>query len=163
MTARLQEPTGRALALSVAGYQAESADNDSDANWLVFEVEVSGGEGPWAASAPALLTWGFAELVAWLNEVAELDEGVRIFAGLEPVLQFEAKVERSEPQVVAVFSGDLAPPGADPSVEHPVSFEPGRGGLRAFADSLAALAADHPVRAVEANGYARRVLGSGPA
>jgi len=148
------------LSLRVDGYQHGTADNDFDANWLTLSVDVTSNERSWSASAPALSTWEARELVLWLRSVAlGTDEG-RGFSGLEGMLQFEAIDLDGAPMLTAVFWRGLAPETVK-DAEVPVSFAVPPEQIARFADELLAELEPFPIRAVEPDGYASKLLAEG--
>ena len=54
--------------LTILGYQFPDAEGETyDANWLRIRIDVSGPNGAWSATDPALLTYEVARLADWLE------------------------------------------------------------------------------------------------
>lgn len=158
----LTGPPEARLEMRIAGYKhAAGATNDFDANWVVVEVAARDGETEWTASGPAFLTWEVLELIGWLRDVSGgVDDG-RGFSGMEGALQFEAADLDGKPALTAIFTERLAPDVHSSADEYAVGFRPTAEDIRAFADSLAAQMAGVPIRVVEKDGYASKLLGRG--
>lgn len=148
---------GSALSVRIAGYQFAEADNDWDANWLTVAVDVRTPQRAWQALAPALLTWEARELAAWLDAVAEATDGGRGFSGLEGTVQLEAADMDGRPVLTVVFWRDLAPAGSGEDEVH-VTFSLTAEDVRRFAGELRAAVEPFPVRVVEQDGYASKLL-----
>lgn len=158
--ATLTGPDGRALTVRVEGFVDEGGDNDYDANWLTVAIDARDGEVAWEASGRALLSWELHELAAWARARATGEPASPVFSGLTGLLQFEADPDGGA-AIVAVFTEDLAPPGADRHDGGTIAFEPDAARLTSFADGLEALARATPIRAVEPDGYAAKLLQAG--
>jgi hypothetical protein len=72
-----------------------------------------------------------------------------VYSGLEPSLQFEARVKKTT-RIRALFSDQFAPPTGRPFID----FTPGPNALQRFADALEHASAALPIRVVEASGPA---------
>ena len=69
-----------------------------------------------------------------------------VYSGLEPSLQFEARVNKTT-RIRALFSDQFAPPTGRPWID----FMPGPDALQRFADALEHASASFPIRVVEAS------------
>jgi hypothetical protein len=136
--------------------------NDWDANWLNVRMLASDGRRRWTSDEATLLTWDLQRLINWLRAAADTELGthpIDVYSGLEPSLQFEARVNKTT-TIRALFSDQFAPPTGRPWID----FTPGPNALQRFANALEHASVSFPIRVVEASGPAlnyRELLTSG--
>jgi hypothetical protein len=162
---RLIGPPRHVLELEPVSYQYHIAGtilhapitNDWDANWLNVRMLASDGRRHWTSTEPALLTWDLHRLINWLRAAADAElwtQPMDIYSGLEPSLQFEARVNKTT-KIRALFTDQFAPPTGRPWID----FIPGPTALQRFADALEHTSASFPIRVVEASGPALHYRG----
>src|SRR5260370_25625077 len=139
---RLIGPPQHILELEPISYQYHIAGtivhapiaNDWDANWLNVRMVARDGGRHWTRTEPALLTWDLYRLINWFRAAADAELGTQpmdVYSGLEPSLQFEARVKKTT-RIRALFSDQFAPPTGRPCID----FMPDPDALPGFAAVL---------------------------
>ena len=76
--------------MEVAGHEFPHLEHEPyDSDWLNIHVRVTHPRGAWSKTDPCLLTYELAQLVAWLNSIAEDSPAHAEEEFLEPELRFE--------------------------------------------------------------------------
>jgi hypothetical protein len=151
---RIQGSGGQSLSVDLKGYQFPEATDYWDGNWLMVAISANHPDGAWRTTDPSLLTFEVAELVTWLEAVADGREVASHIRFIEPNLSFELVRIAGVVAVRVYFELECRPEWAKssrPIGEFWMDFAFSEGDLRDAANSLQAQLADFPVRGANAD------------
>ena len=139
------------LELKLVGYQYPHITNEQyDSNWLIVEGTVEHASGRWRFRDPCLLTWEAAELVGWLDALANKQTADSELGFIEPNLSFASLADGT---LHVTFALEAYPPpdqlGSAQEDEYSLVFVVDAQSLRKAASELRAQLARLPRRVVQ--------------
>jgi hypothetical protein len=146
---QIQGSGGQSLNVDLKGYQFPGATDYWDGNWLMVAISANHPEGAWRTTDPSLLTFEVAELVAWLEAIADGNQVASDIGFIEPNLSFELVHVAGVASVRVYFELESRPEWAKssrPTGEFWMDFALSDRDLPAAANSLRAQLAAFPVR-----------------